>query len=397
MFVNVPISSLGCNGKRDMSPLTMLFALLVALSAFPQRVAAGDPAPLKLQVLAPQEGVKVGDIANLQLSLRDYENKPVAAPEPLKVQVEVVSPSSKSNTVETTMAPGTSQTTISVPLLEEGVSTVTARQPMLLDGGALLVGTNSPSSGPASGVPVPNWTLTRDEGGGKLLARAEVVEQNSSLVGFEENSSANVTLRYTPQRNLQADGKDEATIYVILDETNQSGHGLTFDLFSSIGELGSKSVIIPPGKSFTTTQLVSTNGGTAAVEIIGHSAGQDSKSVSITFQKPISSIHLLASPPVASLIDTPEILAQLLGPDGNLIEADRPRKISFAIEHGDGKITPVDLDIETGEAVARAVFAPSTIGGVTISGSTPNLFSQKTEIEIFHKRQRLKFGYLFSS
>jgi hypothetical protein len=131
--------------------------------------------------------------------------------------------------------------------------------------------------------------------------------------------------------------------------------------------------------------LVSDQVGVASVEYlrsIPHLELASEKKLSIRFAPAINSLSLKVSPPVISLLDTAELILQLVDSAGKPIAADAARYLSLAIESGIGEIDARQLSIPSGQFEGRTKFNPTWWGTVAISAATPNLLTQTVALKV---------------
>ncbi len=315
---------------------------------------AAAATPMKIRVDPVTGTVRAGESPSLVVQLMDADNRPAPAPKDLPVKISTRLPS---NVVEEVAAiiirAGQSSATIKIPPPRvTGPVYYWARQQEMMTGGTFVTvkGGRPPAAGD---VPASPYV---------------------------------VTLRYSPQREFLADGKDPVTVHAFVlscDDAPLPAFRIT--LFDSSGTINPVPLVIPPGQGTGTATLTSKSPGEVKVEYVSSvpRANVDGDPVlKIPFGPPITALQRSVNPREISLVDRADLVVRLVDEHGTPLATTRPRTISLALDRGRGAIEKSELTIPPGSAEARTGFSPLWWGTMGIAVSSPNLFSVTAPIEV---------------
>jgi hypothetical protein len=316
--------------------------------------------PIKLEIQTTSQSLTVGEEAEVEIICRGAKNEAVPAPRDYPVEVLTRQPSGKVDTLRTTISTGTSSQKLRVPLREAGMVELEAKHSNLWEGGA-AIWVRPPTPAPAR----PPGQGTQDLGGSRAPASTALPR---------------VTLRYSPQRRLLADGRDSATVQAFLLNGAESQPGMIrLRLFNSSGQLVPTPLVIPEGEDIGTSKLTSQDVQTVTVEYVSATptteVDEGAKTLQIEFGPPITTLAFETSPPVITLVEKSDLILRLMNSADppQPVATDEPRKISFAIDAGRGDLAEKEITIPAGGFEGRTTFRPTWRGEVTIAASTPNL------------------------
>ena len=411
------------------------FALLL-ITFLGLHLGAETPRPVKLQVDIPSKSVSVGERANMRVHLVDSDNRPVPAPKDFKVDFVARLPSNATETLATAvLKAGQSSMSVELPPAKtEGFLYIWARQPELRFGGTYL--RVRPSAGPPSGGARPlrfampplagppriqrspeAGIQARGELERRALTRAIPVAKlgqmkrelstpaapvaagtgaqpappPSSDSGAPPATAASagnylLALRYSPQRAFLANGKDPVTVHAFVMAKREAPlPGFRIRLFDSAGTLDPVPLIIPPGEEAGTATLTSNHEGQVKVEYLSATPAvelEGDKVMAVSFEPPIVGFELKPSPPRISLVDTCDLVLNLIDDQGKPIATQARRTISLALAQGRGEFSAREVPIEPEGFSARVTFTPVWWGPVTVTASTPNLVNVHASLEV---------------
>jgi hypothetical protein len=211
-------------------------------------------------------------------------------------------------------------------------------------------------------------------------------------------SGPRLTLRYSPQRKLLADGQDAVTIqaFVVGDDSEPAATtngDIKVTLFASSGTLVPQPLVIQEGGG--RSMLTSDQAGDVDIEFVR--AQPDAKldgdrHLHIHFGAPIHALRLEAKPASFSLVDETDLVVTLLDAGGRAVATDAPFVVSLALDAGRGEIVHKDLTLKPGEFEARTRFVPTGVSEVAVSASASSLLNQVARFEV-----RLPLGLLIVS
>jgi hypothetical protein len=337
-----------------------LFALAAALAAGP---------PVKLGLEAPS--VDPSGQIKFRVVLLDSANQPATAPKPLKVALWEGPANNKKSLGTVEIEAGQSSAQASVRGTETGLVYLWAKNPELLIGGAfvqvraLTPATPPPQTshtGPPSTVAPPD--IVPGPGRGTALPR--------------------ITIRYSPDRDFLADGKDKVAIDAFL-LSDPAARDIRLNVFDGSGTMQPVPMLIAQGQMQGHSVLTSSHTGNVMVEFLGSTPDaqfEGEKKLNIRFTPPVTRLDLQASPPAISLVDTADLVARLCDEPGLSIATDVPRQVIFTIESGQGGIRQKDVTTPPGQFEARTAFQPEWPGSVKVAASTANLMTATAPLSV---------------
>ncbi len=387
--------------------------ILFFLAAAPAFAAA----PAKLDVAASSRTLVAGQTLRLRITLLDAADHPAPAPRPFPVQLQLRTPSNAVVPLSSgTIPAGQSSLDMSAPLRDAGLVYVWARNPELLPGGQ-FVNVRPPSGASASAAhsqlkpipvraappaaaasapappPPPRPTIERAPASVDSAIDADTAGVKKKVVRAEVSAPAPppsmlpaITLRYSPQRDLLANGSDPAAVEAFLvGDVSAAPADIRLTLFDSTNSLKPAPLVIPAGQSAGRSTITSSQPGAVTIEFLGSNPRvefQGGKTLSVRFVPPISRVSLQASPPRISLVDTAELIVSLADAEGRNWVTDSKRPISLYITSGRGQITRQDIEIPAGQFETRARFVPEWPGVVSVSAATPNLLTVNVPLSV---------------
>jgi len=399
------------NGKVRLGLLlpASIAAALAGGSSSP--ATAQDRLPVKLEIVASAHAVKVGDGVTLNIILRGADNGPAAAPKELGVQVEVNTPAGSLALPNVVIAAGQSAAQVQFQVTAPGMWAVRARNKELLEGGTVIyakpAGLHSELNG-GDAVPRPADTAPPAPASSTVVALSE--EQAAQTRGIDElmptpttpsgaagtdvavasptattgAPAAAVVLATSPDRRLLADNQDAATIYAFL-RNGAAERDVRIQLVASLGTISPNPLVIRKGEFSGQATLVADRVGQARIRYVTEQPEvtvEGGADLQVDFAPPITQLQLRASPPVVSLLDTPQIVVELQDAAGRAVATDEPRRISLYLEKGNGEIDPVELEVSKGQATGRAGFSPWWMGTTTVAAVTPAILAKSTTLRV---------------
>ena len=327
--------------------------------------------PIKLDIQFPDKSLQVGDQAEITVVCLGADNQPAAAPKDYPVQLLARHESGKVDTFTVTIKEGQSSENLKVPLNESGIVELQVRHDRLQDGGkAIMVKSlEAVPRGPKPTPPTP---------GEKPRSRGPSV---SAL-----QARPRLTLRYSPQRRMLADGKDQANVQAFLLNAEDSiAQDIRIQFFNSSGSFAPQLLTIPAGQAIGVATLTSNAVETVKVELVSSAPLAEvdgSRELLIPFGPPITGVVLTASPPIITLVDKSDVIIQLTDANGQPQNTDQPRQLSLSIDAGRGELEAEELTIPAGGFQVRTTLRPTWRGIVSISAFTPNLPAGNVKITV---------------
>jgi hypothetical protein len=346
--------------------------LLLALLPLADR-SFGTDWPLKLGVDVSSHSVQRGEKIVIQVGLLNAVGQLAKAPKPISVSLQARLASGAVESLQTVEIPaGQSFKSVAATLPGSGLVYVWARHSELLPGGEFVRVREAESYGhPAPSAPAV-------AGNKAPLA--------SSVLPLPPRPLPQITLRYSPDREFLADGKDAVIIEAFLMGANETfPSDIRLNVYDSSNTLKPTPLTIPAGQPIGQSVLTSSQPRAVTVEFLGSSPPaefQGDKKLNIRFVPPITHLDLLASPPRISLLDTADLIVTLTDDERRPLTTNAPRHVAFSIISGRGAIEQRDLEVSAGQFEVRTKFVPEWPGQVTVSSSTPNLLTVTTPMQV---------------
>lgn len=370
----------------------VIASLLAAAGLVPAQSAKGKP--LKLKIIAPSKHTHVGDEVAVEIVCLDPENEAAPAPREYTVKLMVHMPSGKVDTSAVVIAAGDTSGRITIIPQEEGLLQLQAQHDRLHEGGKFL--RVKPASARPKSERQPSPDKSKGESGGAGTGQIEEpppVRAPASIRASEASAPLSpsalkptITLRYSPQRTLLADGRDGASIQAfLLDEEDSLAQDIRVQLFNSNGLLQPQPLVIPAGESSGTAILTSQDVDTITVEYVQSRPAtivEGAKKLRIPFGPAIAQIVLDPSPAQITLVDECDLNVKLLNSEGRALKTDLPRVISFEIDRGRGEITNKEITIAPDNFAGRTTFRPTWRGQVALAATTPSLPASTTIVTV---------------
>src|SRR5579862_8078453 len=363
--------------------------LTLAVLLAPSVVWSAAPAPVKLEVEAGAHSLRQGDSLEIQVNLLDAANQPALAPKRLSVLLQARNAVGKVEKIQSVdLAAGESSKQLAINPPGSGLVYIWARNPELLPGGAYVA--IRPAAAP-SRAPSPKASPTPPPMAAAPSALPSAVPSAapSHLPQAPRGASApmpEIALRFSPDRQFLADGKDAVTVQAFLMGGDDTAHSdFRLNIFDSSGTMQPAPLIIPKGQASGHSVLTSSQPGNITVEFLGStppSECEGEKKLNIKFMPPITRAGFKASPPRISLVDTADVILELTDELGRPINADAPRVVTFAIDAGRGTLSQKEVKIPAGQFWARANFQPEWPGPVMVTAATPNLLTVTTNLDV---------------
>jgi hypothetical protein len=346
--------------------------LFLALLPLADRSFSTD-SPVKLGVDASSHSVQRGEKIVIQVGLFNAVGQPAKAPKPVSVSLQVRLASGRVESLQTVEIPaGQSFNSVAASLPGSGLVYVWARHAEFLSGGEFV----QVRAAESSGHPAP---------------RALAVAPNTPALPFSvltlpRRPPPEITLRYSPDREFLANGKDAVIIEAFLMGANETlPSDIHLNIYDSSNTLKPTPLTIPAGQPIGQSVLTSSQSGAVTVEFLGSSPPaefQGDKKLNIRFVPPITRLDLLASPPRISLVDTADLIVTLADDERRPLATNAPRHVALSIMSGRGEIEQRELQVPAGQFEVRTRFVPEWPGQVTVSSSTSNLLTVTTPIQV---------------
>lgn len=345
-----------------LGPAAGLLLSVMSIAFFAQ-AQSSDKKPVKMKVEAPGKNFRAGEAVEIHVTCLDSENNVAEVKQDYTITLLMHLPSGKVDTAKIEIPAGAATQKISMKFQESGIIHLQAQHDRLLQGETFLR--------------VKPKSKAREEAQPRQNDGAMHNGHASVLAAAGAQSAAMLTLRYSPQRTLLADGKDQATIQAfVLDGEDSLAQDMRVLLFNSGGTLSSPALTIPAGQDWGSVALTSANVQTIKVQYIRATPPaevQGDTEFQIPFGPAITQLGVDASPPKITLVEKSELIIKLLDSEGKPVATDAPRKVSFTIASGSGDIETKELTIAPGGYEGRTSFRPTWRGKVSIIAATPNL------------------------
>lgn len=354
-------------------------ALLIPASFY-----GASGSPVKLAAEIHTQSIDSGEKIVVQVALLDAANQPAAAPKSLPVLLQARQSSGqvvKLGTVTLDAGQSSKRTVVSVP--GDGLVYVWAKNPELLPGGQFVqVRTPEPSPPPPREGPRPEVGAAPPPAPPRKRPRPEFGAPTPQIA----RTLPRITLRFSPDRQFLADGRDAATVQAFLVGPDESvSANILLNVYDSSHSMQPAPLRIPAGEVNGQSVLTSTAPGTVTVEFLGstpQTSFDGNKELKIKFMPPITHLALRASPPNISLVDGAVLIATLTNDQGTPIATAAPRAVAFSIDSGHAQIGAQQMQIAAGEFEARTTFTPEWAGAAKVSVSTPNLLTASAPVQV---------------
>ncbi|MGA2262919.1 MAG: hypothetical protein ABSH28_15990 [Acidobacteriota bacterium] len=362
--------------------------------------------PMKLGVKPLAKAYRMGDRVELQITLLNAYDQPAAASARIEVMVETVSPPNKKNTATVNFQPGESVQTFKFIATEEGVIRITVRDKgnQMREGYfAVLVskpiaspkpvkkrfyGPNEISYSslrwsdaeeyPSAVLPVAFLPDPRDEGSGTPNQPSPAEPKLLFHVPGAQDSGGGA--------EFLADDRDGAQVLVFY--MSQDGSAAPTDIHVwltwSNGELNPQPLLIRKGESFGEAKLRSRWPAEARIEFVLSSPPyplEGTRRYTVKFGPPIYGINVVGSQRL-SLVDNGMLLAALFDNDGNPVQTDTKRTVTFTPISPKLRLLPTQADILPGSFSTTAAILPVGLGHAQLSVSTPGYKSVTVEVDV---------------
>ncbi len=348
------------------------FLVLLSLAAGGTLLVFGQSRgnkPVKMKVEAQGSNFRSDEPVEIRVLCLDSDNNTAEVTQEYSITLLAHLPSGKVDTVKVTVPKGAAAQKLDMKFQESGIIHMQALHDRLLTGETFIrVKAKSREQEEARPQQELQGAMRASESF-RLSAREQVTLRSTNPYAL--------TLRYSPQRTLLADGKDQATIQAfVLSNDDSTAEEIRVRLFNSGGNLTPQPLVIAAGQDAGSAVLTSQAAQNITVEYVSASPAavlQGDAKMQIVFGPPITQLGVDASPPAITLVDKSDLIVRLLDSEGKPVATDAPRKVSFTIEAGRGDIETKELTIAAGGFEARTSFRPTWRGKVTISAATPNL------------------------
>ena len=425
-----------------------VFAWVLTWWLFAAASSVAEPAQgsLRLVVEPEREWVLAGHTIKVNLRLHDAHNQPSVAPSDFVIAL-VVTPPVPGAASGVTIPTGQSAAVVELQPSKPGILEIHATHPQAFDGGAFVrvalhapppkrarldessafvksvardvgaakptgplrgrrprapadAATGAPTSRPSPSPPATLRVAPAAPPVATTVAPPQppTVAAPPPAVAAPSTSGPRLTLRYSQQRKLLADGQDAATIqaFVVGDDSEPAGTtngDIKVTLFASSGTLTPQPLVIQEIGGHAT--LTSDQAGDVDVEFVR--AQPDAKldgdrHLHIHFGAPVHAMRLEAKPPSFSLVDETDLVVTLLDVGGRAVATDEPLGVSLALDAGRGEIVQKDLTMKPGEFEVRTRFIPTGAGEVAVSASATSRLNQVARLDV-----RLPLGLLMVS
>jgi hypothetical protein len=403
MFAITGRMSLVGKARRGLSFVATLAAMFA--SGHSPSAVAQERLPVKLEIVPSAHAVDVGTGVTLDVILRAADNRIAAAPKALSVQLQVNAPSGPLTLPNIVISEGQRATQIQLQVTAPGMWAVRARNSELLEGGTVIYAkpalrsdlrgsesqlgqTDSLSAPPPPfAVAAGDDQAVQTRGIDDLMTASRAPAETEVAVAAPTataGAATTVLLATSPDRRLLADSQDAATIYAFL-RTGAASEDIRIQFVASLGTISPNPLIIKKGDFAAEAKLVADRVGRARIRYVAEQPEvtiEGSPDLSVDFAPPITQLQLRASPPVVSLLDTPQIVVELQDAEGRAVATDEPRRISLYLEKGNGEIAPVELEVAKDQATGRAGFTPWWMGTTTVAAVTPAILTKSTTLRV---------------
>ena len=358
--------------------------LCLALILAAGRGLGAELPPVKLGVKLGSHSPRSGEKVRIQVGLFNSANEPARATKAFSVLLQARLASGTVENLQTVVIPaGEWSKSVDAALPGSGLVYVWAKNPELLPGGEFVQVRGAPNA-PAAQSPAKPQPARAD--GIRTQPRPGTTLAPAPPPPLLPNLHPQITLRYSPDRQFLADGKDAVTIEAFLIGAEEALHqDVHLNIFDSSNSLKPTPLTISAGQSSGRSVLVSNEPGGVTVELLGSTPPAEflgDKKLDIKFMPPITRLALQASPPDISLVDTADLIVTLTDEQGRPIATDTPRHVALSMSSGRGRIALPELQIAAGQFGARTGFVPVWSEPVSISASTPNLLTVLAPIRV---------------
>ena len=326
---------------QSVASLQVVLFLWLSSGAFFTQAQSPEKKPVKMKVEAPGKNFRAGEPVEIHVTCLDSENNVAEVKQDYTITMLMHLPSGKVDTAKIEIPAGQAAQKVAMKFQESGIIHLQAQHDRLLQGETF--------------IRVKPQSKAREEA--KPKQNNGAMHGESMILAQREQASISaaapvLTLRYSPQRTLLADGKDQATIQAfVLDSEDSLAQDIRVVLFNNGGTLSQQALIIPAGQDVGSVALTSANVQTITVEYINATPPaqvQGDTRFQIPFGPAITQLGVDASPPKITLVEKSDLIIKLLDSEGKPVATDAPRKVSFTIESGSGDIETKELTIAAG-------------------------------------------------
>lgn len=372
--------------------------------------------PAKLEVTGKSAVVNDHPGMKITVELRNPNNKPVAATNPIEIelQVQMKSGSGTAEKSKVTIQQGETSATTDLAVKEPGIVEVTATNPRLFEGGTLVEvrkAEGQPVEMPAEAPPPVGAAPTEELGPPTMTGaaappklarkpRRRPIEKNSPQPGAPPaneqvassapalvepagtpgtppmpaegppapaNWKPTFKLGYYPKQKFRAG--DSATVWASLQGDDGAPDDLDVTLMSDAGPLTAPgSIKIPKGEHMGQGKLIASYQGTVNVwfDSSKPSGTAPDSMFAIDFGPPVWALNLVPTVTNVNLFDSTDVEVELLNPQGEPVSTDVERQASLSFEKGSGALESNPLTVPAKASAVRTKFIPTSPGTVVL-------------------------------
>ena len=243
---------------QSVASLQVVLFLWLSSGAFFTQAQSPEKKPVKMKIEAPGKNFRAGEPVEIHVTCLDSENNVAEVKQDYTITMLMHLPSGKVDTAKIEIPAGQAAQKVAMKFQESGIIHLQAQHDRLLQGETF--------------IRVKPQSKAREEA--KPKQNNGAMHGESMILAQREQASISaaapvLTLRYSPQRTLLADGKDQATIQAfVLDSEDSLAQDIRVVLFNNGGTLSQQALIIPAGQDVGSVALTSANVQTITVEYI---------------------------------------------------------------------------------------------------------------------------------
>ncbi len=397
-----------CNGRWGGLSYLLLAALLPLLS-IPGRAQTmrgqaqqAIQLPVRTEVNPVKQGIRAGEVAEFEVSLRDGRGELTKARQTTALEVQLTQPSGATTTVPVQLAPGESSKRIAIPTTEAGASKVTIREV----NNNLLGGSNyvyaSPKATkkkPAQKRPATPPTDKKTglfrplpHGTPRLVFAAWTYQDHQPQPAGTQAAAPQpkLMLKVSGENDVEgvhADGISFARIQVFYMGGEPPAAPIQVWVQWSNGQIDVNPVIIRPGEVAGEAHWTSrATIASAKLRVAGTNppgmAFEGPTEATVNFTPPILGVGFVDPPEKMSIVDTFDLSAAFFNHEGVPTQTWAKRSYQFATNNPSLRLNPRQGEVEAGKFEFSTVLVPTALGSAKIQAMTPGYPPATVEIRI---------------
>lgn len=363
----------------------ILLASALLAAGVGAQTRSSEPAKLDLKLAA--EPFRTGHPIDFTVSLLDLSNRPAPARRDTAVAISVrTGPQDAKQVSSLTIRKGQSSAAGTMPApASAGVWYAWAKSPPLMLAGRSFRVRAAP------GAPAVALRFVRPPEVNRPPAPVAAAPAEATPLPEPPPppppSAVPVTLSFSPQRDIWADGKDAVTLSAFyLGQGDGPPSDLQLRFEDGTGTMKPNPIVIPAGKDEGSAEMTFAEAGAIDVKFLR--ANPDVNLIGDTAFRfnfvpaPAANLRVLASPPSITLAETAQLIVELVDETGHAAPAAADTQVMLRIGQGAGQLAPAQVTIPHSQPSASVTFSPVRLGTSQIEAESAGFASQPAAVTV---------------